>query len=141
MRYASGVAVEEGCGREAVRLAEEGAGMASKTYDGFWRPLLSSITGRLRAVADGTGIQTIELPGLTDVRPQRQSWSGTVLLGSTRNSITSGTAAHVKSLARLLIDTAILENWPDKVFRLSVNNKGDTLTLKPVFGSARYPST
>ena len=102
----------------------------SSMYDSFWKPRLSVITTGLGAVADGAGAQIIDVSGLTEYGRRPSGWSGSVRLWNTGNSSTSGTAAHVKALVRLLIGTGILGNWPDLMFRLSVNIKGDTLTLK-----------
>lgn len=104
-------------------------GMSSR-YDSFWKPRLSAISSGLGAVADGAGAQIIDVSGLTEYGRRPSGWAGSVRLWNTGNSSTSGTAAHVKALVRLLIGTGVLGNWPDMVFRLSVNLKGDTLTLK-----------
>ena len=40
-------------------------------------------------------------------------------------------AAHVQSLGRVMILVGILKEWPNEKFRISVNYKGDTLTIKP----------
>lgn len=104
-------------------------GMSSR-YDNFWKPRLSAIATGLGAVADGAGVQTIDVSGLTEYGRRPSGWSGSVRLWNRGNSSTPGTAAHVKALVRLLIGTGVLGTWPDMVFRLSVNLKGDTLTLK-----------
>lgn len=113
----------------AERRQGGNAGMSSR-YDSFWKPRLSTILSGLGAVADGAGDQTIDVTGLTEYGRRPSGWSGSVRLWNTGNSSTSGTAAHVKSLVRLVIGTRALENWPDTAFRLSVNIKGDMLTLK-----------
>ena len=40
-------------------------------------------------------------------------------------------AVHVQSLGRVMVSVGILKEWPHKKFRISINNKGDTLTIKP----------
>lgn len=118
----------------AIPAAPEGGGVSrmNSKYDDFWRPRLSDVERALGTVTDGGGgPRTIGLVGLTDYgdRPQA-GWSGSVRVWDTGHSSTSGTAAHVRSLARLLISEGILRRWSGKVFRVSVNIKGNTLTVK-----------
>ena len=117
----------------AIPEAPEGGGasrMTTSMYDDFWRPRLSDVEKALATVADTGRPQTIDLPGLTDYGNRPAGWSGSVRVRDKGHSSTSGTAAHVKSLARLLITEAILERWPGNAFRVSVNTKGNMLTIK-----------
>ena len=117
----------------AIREAPEGGGasrMTTSMYDDFWRPLLSDVEKALGTVADTSRPQTIDLPGLTDYGNRPAGWSGSARVWDKGHSSTSGTAAHVKSLVRLLITEAIPERWPGNVFRVSVNTKGNMLTIK-----------
>ncbi len=107
-----------------------GSSRMTSQYDDFWRPRLNDIGRGLAAVADGAGAQTIDVLGLTKYGDRPSGWSGSIRVWNTGHSSTSGTAAHVKSLARLLITEGILEKWPATVFRVSVNTKGNILTLK-----------
>lgn len=102
--------------------------MASR-YDAFWRSRLDAVEKGLAAAADGVSDQTVDVSGLTE-NGSRLGWSGSILVDRTADLGTSGTAAHVKSLARLLISEKVLEQWPDTAFRLSVNRQGDTLTIR-----------
>ena len=124
------VALTELAESVSAERGEGGISGMSSRYDSFWKPRLTTIASGLGAVADGAGAQTIDVSGLTEFGRRPSGWSGSVRLWNTGNSSTSGTAAHVKSLVRLLIGTGVLVNWPDMVFRLSVNIKGHTLTLK-----------
>ena len=99
-------------------------------YDDFWRSRLGSIEQGLGAVADGAPVQSIDVSGLTEKgkRPKAK-WNGKIRASAT--GFTGGEGeAHVKSLGRVLIAEKVLQKWPDKLFGLSVNGKGDTLTIK-----------
>ena len=105
----------------------------SRSYDGFWRSRLEEndcIAGALRAVADGATNQAISVPGLTKKGKRSAGWSGSMCVWAKGLSGGRG-AVHVQSLGRVMVFVGILEEWPNKKFRISINHKGNTLSIKP----------
>lgn len=104
----------------------------SRSYDGFWRSRLEDndcIAGALRAVADGATNQAINVPGLTKNGKRPAGWSGSMRVWARGLSGGRG-AVHVQSLGRVMVSVGILKEWPNRKFRISINQKGDTLTIR-----------
>jgi hypothetical protein len=113
------------------------SGMVASKYDRYWAAHLAQVQEGLR-LAVSTGIVEIHLNGLRS-EGDRRSWNGIAEVRGRR--VQRSSMAHATSLAKVVADSGICEDWPDRAIRLTVNSSGDVLTVSGIaVGSEGKPS-
>lgn len=103
--------------------------MASK-YDEFWRAHLPQLRRAIAQVAGGDVVR-MDVAGVAAFG-ERQSWYGSAIVRGTE--IVRAEMAHVRALARLLVEEGVTTPHPDTTFRLVV---GSSLTLEITAAATR----
>ena len=101
-------------------------------YDHFWKAVVSrpGFHDALERAAHGA-VGEIDVAGLVDLSPRKQSWSGTVRVCLDSIVPVGHTlVVHAKSVGNVLAASGMLVEWPETTFRLSINKPGTRLTVR-----------
>lgn len=99
-------------------------GVGSK-YDDYWSGQLPLIRAQLQIAAAGASA-IVSLPDLTQLGA-RQSWYGVAEVHA--EEMTRSSMAHATSLGRTVAASGICRQWPERVFRFTINAGGDALAI------------
>lgn len=98
--------------------------MSSK-YDDFWAALTTSLTEAIDGAREGMPAH-IAIEGVR-AQGDRGSWYGTAVVRG--ETIDQSSMAHMRSLARHVVDAALCTRWPDTTFKFTCSADGSRLTV------------
>jgi hypothetical protein len=98
--------------------------MSSK-YDDFWAALTTALRDTIEAARD-RGQAHVALDGIR-VHGDRGSWYGTAVVKG--ETVRQSSMAHMRSLARHVVDTGLCTYWPDTTFKFTCSADGSRLTV------------
>ena len=104
------------------------AGRGSK-YNPFWESRIEELLSALERAVGGQNVD-LNVTAITRLS-EKKSWSGSVRVRDCEILAGKGDmAAHAKALGRVLAESGALSEWPNRVFRLSVNRTGERLSVR-----------
>ena len=102
----------------------QAGGMESK-YQEYWAGRLPHMQAQLQLAASGRRA-VVSLPGLTRLGT-RQSWHAVAEVHA--QEMTYSSMAHATSLGKTVAASALCRQWPERVFRFTIDASGDVLTI------------
>lgn len=116
--------------RERISRQERPAARQAGQYGPYWESLFEELLSALEAAVRGEKVEPVNVAAVKECG-NRKSWYGSVRVRDCEVLAGQSTmAAHAKALGRVLAESGALSKWPDTVFRLTVNARGDTLSVK-----------
>lgn len=98
-------------------------------YGPFWESRIEELLSALERAVHGQDVD-LDVTAITRLSGKK-SWNGSVRVRDCEVLAGKGDmAAHAKALGRVLAESGALSEWPNRVFRLSVNGTGERLSVR-----------